>query len=55
MNKFCIYYDDCEVKSDSSCCGATILGEDICSDCKEHCSDSCEDCEIVEYDDIPEE
>jgi len=54
MNKNCIYYDDCEVKADSSCCGATILGEDICGDCREHCSDSCQDCEIVEYENTEE-
>lgn len=54
MNKNCIYYDDCEVKADSACCGATIVASDICSDCGEHTSDSCEGCEIVEYDDIPE-
>lgn len=29
----------------SDCCGATILYEDICSDCYEHCEviDDCED------------
>lgn len=31
----------------SNCCGAKIIGEDICADCKEHCqsfSDYCESC-----------
>jgi hypothetical protein len=46
MNKHCIHYDDCEVKADSSCCGATINYSDICTKCGEHTTDSCEDCEI---------
>ena len=29
----------------SNCCGASIILEDICSNCKEHCSEmDCENC-----------
>ena len=40
---------DCEGDgkvNQSDCCGAEILGEDICSDCKEHCEKAkCEECD----------
>jgi len=49
-------YEDClecdgSGKADiSDCCGAEILGEDICADCKEHCEHaSCDDCEGLGY------
>lgn len=28
----------------SNCCGAKIIMEDVCSDCKEHCADTCSYC-----------
>lgn len=28
----------------SNCCGAKIIMEDVCSDCKEHCEDTCSYC-----------
>ena len=35
---------------ESSCCGAPIIGCDICSDCREHCEPACFDDEyFVEY------
>jgi len=40
---------DCEGEgkiNQSDCCGAEILGEDICADCKEHCSETiCDECD----------
>lgn len=46
MNTDCINYDDCDMKNMSVCCGAKIYDDtDICSDCREHTSGYCEDCE----------
>ena len=45
MNKDCIYYDECDIKGLSVCCGAKIYDDlDICSDCREYTSAFCEDC-----------
>jgi len=38
--------DNCDGSNESYCCGAPIVSEDICSDCGEHCSNQCEDCEF---------
>jgi hypothetical protein len=35
----------CECKDESTCCGAKIVHTDICSDCGEHCSNWCDECE----------
>ena len=40
---FCDY---CDGKGESACCGAPIIAEDICSDCREHCDNRCSDCEF---------
>jgi len=39
---------NCTGHEESNCCGATIIYGDICSDCGEHCSNRCEDCEDKE-------
>jgi hypothetical protein len=45
MKADCSYYDDCDMKFLSECCGALIYTDtDICSECREHCGDACEDC-----------
>ena len=36
---------ECDGWQLSGCCGAIIIAEDICSDCREHCSTQCEDCD----------
>lgn len=36
----------CMGSIESDCCGARIEHHDICSDCGEHCSNSCTDCEL---------
>lgn len=38
--------DNCEGKTESACCGATIINGDICSECKEHTDNQCFDCEF---------
>ena len=53
MSKSCIYYDDCTMKSLSTCCGAEIEFSDICSDCGEHASEYCEDCDEKEIEYCP--
>jgi hypothetical protein len=45
MNADCIYYDVCETRNLSSCCGADLICHDICSDCKDHSGDGCDDCQ----------
>lgn len=39
-------FDDIYPSGESACCGAPIYGEDICSECGEHCSSevTCPDC-----------
>lgn len=32
----------------SNCCGAIIVCSDICSECKEHCGNACEDCDEID-------
>lgn len=48
MKPDCKNFDDCEVLNLSDCCGAPIMGGDICYDCREHCSDTCEECDLYE-------
>ena len=44
--------DECEGWSLSNCCGAIIYSDtDICTKCKEHCSNMCEDCIVEDCDD----
>lgn len=38
--------ENCDGKTTSFCCGASIVNEDICSDCKEHTDNECSDCEF---------
>jgi hypothetical protein len=33
----------------SDCCGAEVILEDICTDCKEHCTPICENCGEEKY------
>jgi len=41
--------DECTGYELSNCCGAWIFEDtDICSSCKEHCGNQCEDCEDAE-------
>ena len=37
--------DHCSVRDTSDCCNAPIIYTDICSNCGEHCSSACEECE----------
>ena len=48
MNNFEAIRDiiSCNVVSD--CCGAQVVMEYICMDCKEHCTPICENCGEVE-------
>lgn len=50
MKHDCIYFDECTDKHMSDCCGHVIIHHDICYECKEHCSDGCEGCDIYRTD-----
>lgn len=39
---------DCDLHEKSNCCGAVFTFSDICSDCGEHASPSCSDCDDYE-------
>lgn len=45
MNHDCIYFDECDDKHLSSCCGDELIHHDICSGCKDHSGDGCDDCD----------
>ena len=51
VNLFDEYEEDddpcerCECKDESTCCGASIILHDICSNCGEHCDNWCDECE----------
>lgn len=45
MKRDCMYFDECEIVGLSECCNAPITLHDICFRCREHCDDTCDDCE----------
>ena len=34
--------DNCDTRTESACCGASLWENDICLDCKEHSEPACE-------------
>jgi len=37
----------CDCRDLSTCCGAEIIMGDICSDCGEHCDNTCDNCDFL--------